>query len=132
MQIAEIVLQAEEIAVYNDGAQAIYKNGEEKFNRITCVWQNMLSSARLMPAFGVSIDNLTREAMKTGVWIEFLFSKEYVINELPFEKLLVQAVKDYTGFNINRCFDGGYNGRCFYINLNGKDMSELYNILINE
>ena len=74
------------------------------------------------------LDNETREAIKTGLWIELIYSNTQEYNEMPFDTLLIQVEKDYTGFNIIRKHNDKYEGRCFYLALNG-DMSKLYDIL---
>ena len=49
---------------------------------------------------------------------------------MPFEKLLVQVGKEYYGFNLIRyTSERGYDGRCFYLDLVGKNMNDLYDLL---
>ena len=51
---------------------------------------------------------------------------------MPFEKLLVEVGKEFYGFNIIRyTSERGYDGRCFYIDLVNKNMSDFYNILMD-
>ena len=64
-----------------------------------------------MPAVGVSIDNLTREEMKSGSWIELEFDQCYIFNEMPFDALLIKVEKDNYGFNLIRRHNGKYEGR---------------------
>ncbi len=130
MQLQQVFSQAEEISVYKNGAGETYACGTEKFEEITAAWNGMLKDSHVMPAFGVSLDEYTVNAMKNGVWVEFCFGEEKVIDELPFEKLLVEVRPDYNGFNVTRYMkDCGYSGRCFYIDLNSGDMSALYDYL---
>ena len=58
-----------------------------------------------------------------------MFEKTKVYNEMPFETLLINVEKDWSGFNIIRKHDSKYEGRCFYINLENADMSKLYELL---
>ena len=51
-------------------------------------WETITQGAHQMPAFGVSIDRLTREEMKSGNWLEFFFAEKYESNGLPFDSLL--------------------------------------------
>ena len=97
----------------------------EEFEKILSAWGETLKEGRQMPAFGVSIDRLTREEMKKGEWVEFIFDGRCEINEMPFEKLLVKVEENYCGFNIIRYnSEGGYFGRCYYLQLkDGKNMS---------
>ena len=89
---------------------------------------DMMNGYHEMPAFGVSLDNETRQAMKQGVWLELKFGEVKSHNGMPFESLVIEVAPNYGGFNIIRQTDGKYEGRCFYVSLDG-DMSILYNYL---
>ena len=130
MQLQQVFSQAEQIVISNEGEREVYPAGSAPFKEICARWSAMLSNSIVMPAYGVSLDNITREAVKKGVWAEFVFSKQLKINELPFERLLVEVKPDYMGFNVVRYnSDGGYAGRCFYIDLGGTDMADMYEYL---
>ena len=123
---------AEKINVYNDGEISFYCAGEEKFEKILIGWKTMIEDAHEMPAFGVSLNSETLKAIKSGVWVEFVFDKIYESNGMPYEKLLINAERGKQGFNLIRYnSNGGYDGRCFYYDLIGKDMSNFYDILLN-
>ena len=91
------------------------------------MWQR--KNSHQMPAFGVSLDDLTRQEMQTGVWLEFTFDKTCYNSDMPFDSLLINIQNDFTGFNIIRKYQNKYDGRCFYINLIDKNMTNLYNLL---
>ncbi len=130
MQLQQVFESAEEIAVYKDGSREVYPCGGEKFNGICLRWNAMLANSLVMPAFGVSLNDITLQAMQRGVWVEFCFSDELVINELPFLRLLVEVKPDFSGFNVVRyTADRGYAGRCFYLDLRGSDMRDVYNYI---
>lgn len=132
MEIFEVFDEAEIINIYNDGIKTAYSAGEEEYKKILVSWNEMIDGAHDMPAYGVSLDNLTRKEMKSGLWVEFDFGKVSECNEMPFEKLLVKVEKDYYGFNLIRYnVDFGYDGRCFYLDLNGKNMGNFYDLLLN-
>lgn len=121
-------MQAEEVAVYREGERQTYAVGEEKFGKIIAAWNRMTENALTMPAFGVSLNDLTVDAMKSGVWAEFCFGKQLTVNEMPFERLLIEVKPQNAGFNIVRyTTTEGYSGRCFYLDLAGGDMSDFYN-----
>lgn len=120
--------EARSVRVYKDGVVTEYEAGTENFRRILAAWEEMTSDAFQMPAFGVSIDALTREERKKGTWLEFVFDKERG-GELPFERLLVACIPEYRGFNLIRYTQGGYNGRCYYLDLREKDMHTLCDCL---
>lgn len=131
-EICDAFDSAETINVYNDGVETSYCAGGEEYNKILASWNEMVSGAHYMPAFGVSINAYTVKEMKTGLWVEFDFKTILKYNGMPFERLLVKVEKDYSGFNLIRYnAEKGYDGRCFYLDLFGKNMSNLYDLLLN-
>ena len=127
VQLEKITDYAKEVSVYIDGKTAVYPVGSEKFNAICSEWNAMLDGAHIMPAFGVSLHNETVKQMNKGVWAEFGFDKQYLSNGMPYEKLLVAVNPEWSGFNIVRyTAQRGYDGRCFYYDLVGKNMSAFY------
>ena len=131
-ELNEIVESSESINVYNDGEVAVYRQGELPYKQIVESWTVLCENAHEMPAFGVSLNNETIKAKEIGLWVEFVFDKQYSHNNMSFEKLLVKVEKEWQGFNIVRYnARDGYNGRCFFLDLGGKNMSEFYNILAN-
>lgn len=130
IELENLTQYATGVNVYNDGQKTYYAADDKKFEEICVSWNGMICGAHQMPAFGVSLNAETVKAMKSGVWAEFIFGKVYTSNEMPFEKLLVNAVPNHTGFNIIRYTSNkGYDGRCFYYDLVGKDMSGFYTVL---
>ena len=116
------------IIIYSENDSTTISTEDSLYKEITDSIITMCSNAREMPAFGVALDTETREAMKTGLWIELVYDGTQEYNEMPFDSLLIQVEKDYSGFNVIRKFKGKYDGRCFYLSLGG-DMSALYNTL---
>ena len=132
MELNEIIESAESINIYNNGEMSAYSQGEATFNQIVEGWIVLTENSHEMPAFGVSLNKETTAAMSAGLWVEFVFDKQCTHNDMPFEKLLVKVEKQSQGFNIIRYnAEGGYSGRCFYIDLVGRDMFDFYNILID-
>lgn len=130
IEIQEIAKYAESVNIYDGGVVAVYPKGERKFEEVCAVWTGMLKSARQMPAFGVSLHGETSDALKSNLWAEFVFDRQYCNNGMPFERLLVNVVPEFTGFNVIRYnSDRGYDGRCFYFDLNDSDMADLYNTI---
>lgn len=124
-EIFEIILQADKVAVYSDGKKTEYSAGTAEFSEILGAWNTTIKGAHQMPAFGVSIDKLTREEMKAGHWVEFHFPQEQHSNGLPFNSLLLAVRPEYRGVNLVRGGEGQYQGRCIYVDLGGGDMSAL-------
>lgn len=76
--------------------------------------KNLFSSARLMPAFGVSLHQETLDALNAGQWLKITFSHQQNVNGLLFEGLLFQ-LNETGGLNLIREFQGKYEGRCLYL-----------------
>ena len=121
--IAGYLSKAEEIAIYTEGKRHDFPAGSGGYRAALSAADTLLAEARQMPAFGVSIDKMTRHEMCRGLWIEFLFKGEEVCAELPFASLLFSVKEEYRGFNIVRKAGGQYAGRCYYVDLGGKNMS---------
>lgn len=127
-EITEAFDSVQNISIYNGGAVTVYSVGEECFNAVMDGWRTMTAGARQMPAFGVGINELVLNELKNGLWVQFDFGEVFECNEMPFEKLLVEAKREYTGFNLIRYTEErGYDGRCFYLDLdnNMNDFCEL-------
>ena len=131
-EICEVFDSAEAVNVYYNGVKTVYSAGSEEYNKILAIWNKMIDGAHDMPAFGVSLDRYTKEEMKKGLWVEFGFGKVLECNGMPFEKLLVSVEKDSQGFNLIRYNTNcGYDGRCFYLDLVGKNMGNFYDFLLD-
>lgn len=131
IELNQVFEKSGSINVYNGGTVKNYLNGTAGYNEILSAWDSLLENSYQMPAFGVSINRETVSALKCGVWFEFVFDRVYESGGLPYEKLLINAGKEYYGVNLIRynsvC---GYDGRCLYINFNDANMDDLYNILL--
>lgn len=131
-EIYSVFDQSEVISVYDGGVKTSYSSGSDGYGKILNGWNDMIAGSHQMPAFGVSINDLTVKEMQTGKWVEFEFGKKLTCCGMPFEKLLVAVNKDYYGFNLIRYeSERGYDGRCFYLDLVGKNMGEFYDLLCN-
>ncbi len=125
--IKEKIYEAEQIEIIKDGAVAFkVSKGDSLYKKILKEWSAMTEKAHQMPAFGVSIDDLTREEKKSGLWIEFVFGEEKSDCDMPFTKLLAAVKPKDCGLNLIRWDGKGYNGRCFYLDLNGETSENFY------
>ncbi len=118
--IRESVFSAESILIRKDGAKRRIWKESDSFEKLTQAWQRMTAQAAQMPAFGVSLDALTRQEYVKGLWIEMFFAKDQLCWEMPFSRLLIPLVKNSCGFNLIRYSGGEYGGRCFYLDLRGE------------
>ena len=132
MEIQNVFKEAENINVYNDGVKVTYSAGGEDYKKILDCWNNAIEGSHQMPAFGVSLDRQTKEALNSGLWVEFCFAHQMQRSDMPFEKLLVNVNKGTYGFNIIRYTSKcGYDGRCYYLDLVGKNLDGFYDLLLN-
>lgn len=130
-EITNAINEANIIEITVDNINTTLTEKNPLFDEILSQLDDMLEGSHEMPAFGVSLDNETKEAKKTGVWLELKYSATHSHNEMPFDSLLIEVQKDWTGFNIYRGNKGIYEGRCFYINLVDNNMDNLYEYIIN-
>ncbi len=129
-EVQEVFDSATEISVYDNGNKASFESGSENFQKILTAWQQQIKGSRQMPAYGVSLDNYTRKEMLKGLWVEFTFGKVLECNQMPFEKLLINVQKENQGLNLIRYLKKkGYDGRCFYLDFDNRDMSEFYAVI---
>ena len=75
---------------------------------------NLFQSARLMPAFSVSLHNETIDALKEGKWLKLTFLHQQNVNGLLFDGLVFQ-LNETSGMNLIRQYEGKYEGRCLYL-----------------
>lgn len=129
--IYEAINTCKKIETHINGEIITHDSNSAEFDEILSQMDIMLEGSREMPAFGVSLDNETKDAIKEGVWLKLIYDKTYAHNEMPFDSLLIQIEKDWTGFNIYRGNNGIYEGRCFYIDLVESDMSDLFELVIS-
>ena len=122
--------KAESFIVYIDNNIEEYANKTQEYNRILKSLQEIVTEAHEMPAYGVSTDIDTKEALTQGIWLELKFAETQTHSDMPFDRLLIQVDSEYSGFNLIRYHDNKYDGRCYYLNLD-KDMSILYTCLID-
>jgi hypothetical protein len=83
-----------------------------------------------MPSLGVSLDDLTREEMKKGIWIQLDFEDEIVYSNMSFDSLLLKLEYNSCGLSVIRKYQGSYEGRCYYFDLRG-NYNQLIEMIIN-
>lgn len=128
-ELSAAIEKAEKIVVYAEGEARAYLAQDAAFAALMKAWKETVSAAVRMPAFGVSIDALTRKGRESGLWMEFCFGEEHLCGAMPFESLLLEVKRDWHGFNIVRGQGGRYEGRCFYVDLCQATMQPLYDAL---
>ena len=127
--VIDLFCEADMIVFYKEGQQIYLSENDQ--SQIDQLFSDAIEKSYSMPAFAVSIDNLTKESMKSGLWIEFVFDKTMAASEMPFDSLLVNITQSQYGINLIRGNDGVYEGRCFYLDLNGNNLDKLYDYLSN-
>ena len=118
-----------QINLIKDNIIYTYDRYNEKYYTILLLFNDMLTDSYSMPSLGVSLDKETKEMMKKGIWLEFVFEGTNYCEEMRFNSLLVEISPEYYGFNLIRKYNNKYEGRTFYINLKDKNMEKLYHYL---
>jgi len=116
---------AESIVIYNESNAITFNKDEKEYADILNILNESTHNSHEMPAYGVSLDQDTREAIKKGVWIELVYTNTLYHNDMPFDSLLIQVDSMFTGINLIRKHDNMYEGRCYYLDLNN-NLSILY------
>ena len=119
------------VEISYNGNSVFYYKGTHEYNCLLFEFEQILYNSYQVPALGVSLDEMVKEERKKDLWVEFNFNDLGYNSEMPFEALLVKIENDAKGFNVIRKYDGKYDGRNFYINLVGSNMSDLYMYLLS-
>lgn len=118
------------IKLYQNNLIQTFQKNSNFFNQILNEFEKTTQNSYQMPALGVSIHNLTIQQQKQGTWLEFMFETTIFNCEMPFDAILIKIEPDSYGLNLIRKFQGKYEGRCFYLNLENST-TNLYDFLIN-
>ena len=129
-ELKDYFYDASEVIVSIDGKETALKKGDDKYEQVMSALLETTKNSHEMPAFGVSLDDMTREDKKHGVWIELVFDGTLSHNEMPFEALLIFVKNDYRAFNLVRKNNGKYEGRCFHLSLE-KDLQKLNDVILS-
>lgn len=118
------------IKLYRDGEEFYLSVRSGEGNAVLVALARVNEGGYEMPALGVSLDRLTKEEMKKGLWVEFLYDEAEEHRDMPFDSLLIRVEAADCGYNVVRGVDGTYDGRVYYYSLEkGKNMSELRDAL---
>ncbi len=115
------------IEIYISGKKTQYTNYQ--MNKIQDLFFYVIIEARSMPALSVAIDDIVKKDINRGVWMSIKYPKQQIVNEMPFDELLIKIDKNYLGFNIIRGNKGVYDGRCFYLD-NDIELESLHTYIL--
>ncbi|MBR2467861.1 MAG: hypothetical protein IKB42_02340 [Clostridia bacterium] len=124
-KLGDILLNANGLNFYKSGVStpadidAVMPHLTELFDR-----------AYFAPALAVVTPKDFEKLIKKGYWVEFCYSRTRTFADMPFDKLIIEIKPKMLGFNILRNYEGQYNGRCFYLNLQN-NTTNLYNYLLD-
>ena len=104
-----------QVSSFYNGKQIVFR--EEDGKKVIDLFDDLISSAREMPAYGVALHNETTQQIQNGIWLEFGYDNCKVHNGLYYNKLLLKLEEDIYGFNLIRYYNNKYEGRCFYFDL---------------
>lgn len=107
------------INLFVDGNKQTFVKGDDKYELLLSALLAVTKDALDMPAYAVAENNGTVAQKNKGTWIELDFLTTYEFNELPFDALLIEVNNTFSGFNLIRKQNGKYDGRCFYLRLQG-------------
>lgn len=125
----DVLPYVQNLSVIADG-KTIELTQEEQESLMQSV-NELFENSHTMPAFGVVFDEMFKEQTQNGYFVSMKFPQLMEINDLPFDELVFQVSPDFYGFNLMRGIKGVFQGRCIFINLQNKTMSEFYEKLTN-
>ena len=132
MELLQCFNNLQKIEIYNQGYKTEFLKSDKEYESIVYEWNQTCFDAIKMPAFGVSLNEETLKKLSEGIWINFIFNKTQIVDGMFFESLLLNVEREWQAFNLIRYnATTGFNGRCFYLQLNNKNMSNLYNLVAN-
>lgn len=102
---------------------------EEESQNLQTSIEQLFENSYTMPAFGVVFDEMYKEEIKNGYFVSMKFESPIEVNGLPFDELVFKVEKDFQGVNLMRGNKGIFQGRCIYLNLQEKNMENLYNLI---
>jgi len=111
---AQIVENIKSFEVFEQGVSKVLNQKDEDFKCIFNKLKIVFESARVMPAFGVSLHKETMEELKNGYWLKINFNSNQNVNGLIFDSLLIKLETTY-GVNLIRGLNGVFEGRCIYL-----------------
>ena len=111
-QLAQCIQNVSKIEVLDNNNLKALEN--QSFEATIKNLINLFQSARLMPAFSVSLHNETIDALKEGKWLKLTFLHQQNVNGLLFDGLVFQ-INETSGMNLIREYEGKFEGRCLYL-----------------
>ena len=114
MEIIELLDEVKSVNVYDNGITTKFT---DNFDTYISSLKNILDDAREMPSLGVALHRETLDAMKSGFWIEYIFDNTKSHNDMLFDSLLIKVEDNSYGLSIIRKYQGKYDGRCFYFDV---------------
>lgn len=126
----DVVGKSYQIQIMYDGENQTYSRNDNLFMDIIGEMLSIFEESREMPSLGVSLDNLTREEMKNGIWLQLDFEDEIVYSGMPFDSLLFKLENNSYGLSVIRKYQGLYEGRCYYFDLSG-NYNQLIEVIVN-
>ncbi len=84
--------------------------------------ETLFENSHTLPALGVVFDNEFKTDLQDGIFVSLKFDVPIEINDLPLDELWFRVSPEAFGFNLCRANHGIVQGRCIYVDLNGKTM----------
>lgn len=126
-QVSETLPYVEEYKVILDGNEVqLTQSQQETLGEQIA---SLLENSHTVPAFGVVFDEMFKQEIENGMYISMRFPSVFEVNGLPFDELVFKVDSEYQGFNLMRGRKGVFQGRCLYVNLENKNMQNIYDFV---
>lgn len=121
-QVSDALPYVESTNLYMNGQEVSLSQNQQEDLKMQL--DKLFEGSHTMPALAVVFGNDFQESLKEGSFVSLKFGQEVQINDLPFDELFFKVSPDAYGFNLFRGNHGVVQGRCIYVDLNGKTMQE--------
>lgn len=92
---------------------------------------DLFEGSRTVPALGVVFEDMYQEDMQTGIHVVLKFDGVFEVNGLTFDELVFKVTPNAYGIGIIRGLEGEHNGRCLFVDLDGKTTQNFYDYVVS-
>lgn len=126
-QVSDVLPLAENVQLLQEGKQIVLS--QENQIELRSQVEALFNDSRTMPALSVVFGDEFNEILQNGTFVSVKFDKTFQINDLPFDELIFQVTPESFGFNVFRGNSDIVQGRCIYVDLNGKTTKQFYDFV---
>ncbi len=128
-QVNETLPFVQDISLDYNGQEVVLS--QEQTQQLGEQIENLFQNSITLPALSVVFADDFNQLHSDGTYITLKFGQTITVNDLPFDELMFKVDSNVYGFNCFRGNSGVFQGRCIYVDLNGKTMEEFAGFVNN-